>query len=140
MSIDNLLAKLDKVRRTGPDSWLARCPAHDDRGPSLSVRDAGEGKTLLHCFAQCSVDDVLFALDLSIDDLFPARLPKNHKSLRRSFPAHDVLEAVAKEATLVAVAAANIRQGIVLTDADHARLLVAVERLHEARGLANGER
>jgi putative DNA primase/helicase len=26
--------------------WMARCPTHDDRKPSLSIRDADDGKVL----------------------------------------------------------------------------------------------
>ena len=42
--------------------WMARCPAHDDRRPSLSVRDADSGKVLVHCFAGCPQRDVVDAL------------------------------------------------------------------------------
>jgi hypothetical protein len=41
--------------------WMARCPAHRDNNPSLSLRDAN-GKILVHCFAGCSQDDVVAAL------------------------------------------------------------------------------
>lgn len=47
-------------RRTGA-GWVARCPAHDDRSPSLSLREA-EGKVLVHCHAGCSQADVIEAL------------------------------------------------------------------------------
>jgi putative DNA primase/helicase len=40
---------------------MCRCPAHDDRTPSLSVR-AGERRLLFHCFAGCETADVLRAL------------------------------------------------------------------------------
>jgi hypothetical protein len=40
----------------------ARCPAHDDAHPSLSVKDGAEGKLLVHCHAGCSQDDVVAAL------------------------------------------------------------------------------
>lgn len=139
MSVQTLLSRLDKVRKTGPDSWVALCPAHEDKSPSLSVRDAGNGLVLAHCFAGCGIDAVLAAVGLTLDDIFPDRLPVNHKSLRRSFPAADVLETIAGEASIVAVAACNVRQGITLSDEDHARLLVASERIYEARRLANGE-
>ena len=32
---------------------MARCPAHDDREPSLSIRDGGDGRVLVHCHAGC---------------------------------------------------------------------------------------
>ena len=37
---------------------MARCPAHDDREPSFSVRDMADGPAL-HCFAGCSFKDVV---------------------------------------------------------------------------------
>lgn len=40
---------------------LCRCPAHDDRTPSLSVRP-GERRLLFHCFAGCETRKVLRAL------------------------------------------------------------------------------
>lgn len=40
---------------------LCRCPAHDDRSPSLSVR-VGERSLLFHCFAGCDNLDVITAL------------------------------------------------------------------------------
>lgn len=70
--VDTLLARLDRVRQTGADRWIARCPAHDDRSPSLSVRALPDGRVLLHDFAGCDVGDVLAALGLSLADLYPA--------------------------------------------------------------------
>ena len=139
MSADALLSRLDKVRRTGHNSWVACCPAHPDKSPSLSIRDADDGRVLVHCFAGCGIDSILGAAGLTIDDLFPERLAYNHSPMRRSFPAGDVLETISREASIVAVAACNIRQGVTLSDEDHARLLLASERIHEARRLANGQ-
>ena len=42
--------------------WIARCPAHDDRQASLSIRETGEGKILVHCFAGCDQRRVISAL------------------------------------------------------------------------------
>jgi putative DNA primase/helicase len=47
-------------RKTG-QGWTARCPAHDDREPSLSIRDA-HGKVLVRCHAGCSQRHVIAAL------------------------------------------------------------------------------
>jgi len=41
---------------------MCRCPAHDDRTPSLSVT-LGRKAILFHCFAGCSNEDVIAALD-----------------------------------------------------------------------------
>jgi hypothetical protein len=69
-----LLARLNAVHQTGPDRWTARCPAHDDRNPSLSVRDAGD-RLLVHCFAGCSPEAVVGALGLRMADLFASPPP-----------------------------------------------------------------
>jgi len=66
---DFLLVRLEEVKRVGPSSWMARCPAHDDRNPSLSV-SVKEGKLLLHCFAGCPAEAVLSAVGLSWRDLW----------------------------------------------------------------------
>jgi putative DNA primase/helicase len=38
------------------------CPAHDDRDPSLSIRDADDGKVLVRCHAGCDQQKVIAAL------------------------------------------------------------------------------
>lgn len=63
-TLDAILAHLDGVRRTSR-GFSARCPAHDDRTASLSIRarDSGDG-VLVHCFAGCTYRDVADALGL----------------------------------------------------------------------------
>jgi hypothetical protein len=55
------LARALGGRRSGR-TWLARCPAHDDREPSLAICDGGDGKVLVHCHAGCDQRDVLDVL------------------------------------------------------------------------------
>ena len=71
--INALLERLDRVRETGPGRWLARCPAHDDRHPSLSIRETEDGTILIKCWAGCSAADVVSAVGLEPRDLFPDR-------------------------------------------------------------------
>ena len=59
MTIDSIARALN-ARRSGA-GWIAKCPAHDDKNPSLSIRDA-DGKVLLHCHAGCTQGDVIDAL------------------------------------------------------------------------------
>lgn len=55
------IAKALGGRRAGGE-WMAPCPAHDDRTPSLSLRDANSGKVLVHCYAGCDQGRVIAAL------------------------------------------------------------------------------
>lgn len=41
---------------------MAKCPAHDDRSPSLSIRDGDRDKVLVKCHAGCAQSDVIDAL------------------------------------------------------------------------------
>ena len=69
MDIHEFLAKLQGVHENGADSWMARCPAHDDKNPSMSVSAKG-GKILVHCHAGCSADAIVEAMGLNMGDLF----------------------------------------------------------------------
>ena len=69
--IDIVLSRLENVRQTGPQSWQARCPAHEDLHPSLSIYEAEDGKVLLHCHAGCDTREILAILGLRMRDLFP---------------------------------------------------------------------
>ena len=42
--------------------WIARCPAHDDRKPSLSLSTNKDGKVLVRCHAGCDQAQVIDAL------------------------------------------------------------------------------
>jgi len=66
--VEVLLGRLEGVRRAGAGSWMARCPAHPDRNPSLSIA-LRDGRVLLHCFAGCPPEAVLGAVGLTWKDL-----------------------------------------------------------------------
>jgi hypothetical protein len=67
--VDVVLSRLERVRRSG-GGWEARCPAHEDRSPSLSVRVGDDGRVLVYCHAGCRTEDVVAAIGLSRRDLF----------------------------------------------------------------------
>jgi hypothetical protein len=71
MRTEGVLARVKQVRpsRLG---WVALCPAHLDRSPSLSIREGEDGRTLVHCFAGCTVGSIVAALGLKLSDLFAA--------------------------------------------------------------------
>lgn len=143
MSVDNLLQHLAKVKRTGDGRWLACCPAHADKSPSLSIRETDTGAILLHCFSGCTAHEIVSAVGLDMADLFPPRENGDHftKGERRPFPAADCLRAIAGEAQLVLIAAADLQAGRIPTDADRARLALAASRIAAALtagGIQNG--
>lgn len=131
MQVAALLSRLDRIKQTGPDTYQARCPAHDDNGPSLTIRETEDGKVLVHCFSGCSVHEIVSAIGLEISDLFPPRR-HNGKPERRPFPAIDALRAVAFEALVVAAAGSSLLTGAPLTSADRERLMLAVSRIQSA--------
>ena len=86
--VDRLHAK-----RSGK-SWIAKCPAHDDQKPSLSINEGADGRALVKCHAGCSTDDVLDALGLALSDLFPATLQRQSANGARSIlDWHECVEA-----------------------------------------------
>jgi hypothetical protein len=133
MSAEDLISRLERVKRTGAGRWQARCPAHDDRGPSLSVRELDDGRVLVHCFAGCEVHSVLSSVGLSFDDLFPSRDLGDHaKREGRPFPAADILRAIAFEALVVAMAGSAMLAGEPFNAFDRDRLFLAVSRIQAA--------
>ena len=104
--IDTVLRALEacgcKPRSTGGNQWVAKCPSHDDRRPSLSIAEGSDGRVLLHCHAGCSPEDVCGALGLDLRELFPANGTKN-PSAGKGSPKPSAKPAVfpsAKEAVL----------------------------------------
>lgn len=137
--IDAILSRLEKVKRTGHGTWIAACPAHDDKHPSMTLRECEDGRILAHCHGGCSIEQIVSAVGLDWEAWFPEKPLEFAKPERRPFPAADVLAALVDESRIVAVAASNLRNGLTLTDADHERLMIAAERILEARSVSLGE-
>ena len=137
MSAQVLLDRLQGVRHTARDRWIARCPSHDDRSPSLSVRELEDGRTLIKCFAGCGAIDVLSAVGLEWAALFPEKL--NHAAPSRScIPARDLLEIISEETSIVSIVAADILARCEICEADWKRLAIAAARISRARDHAYG--
>ena len=132
MSAQTLISRLEGVRAVGRDRWVARCPAHDDRGPSLSITER-DGRILFHCFAGCDAESVLNGAGLRWRDVLP---PGDTHTAGRSqpLPAALVLEACAREITVAALLAQEL--GMTLGSA---RLVEAGSRLNAALTLIGHE-
>jgi hypothetical protein len=70
--IETLLAKLPGAKKV-TNGWSARCPAHEDRKPSLSISENSEGAALVKCHAGCDISAILAAVGLKLADLFPPK-------------------------------------------------------------------
>lgn len=70
MAIEHIIDRLDMVKKTGDAKYIARCPAHEDKSPSLSLRELHDGRVLMHCFGGCSAGDVMDSIGLALSDLF----------------------------------------------------------------------
>lgn len=141
MSAATLLDRLDGVRVTGPGRWIARCPAHEDRSPSLSVRELEDGTALVRCFAGCGAADVVAAAGLELRDLFPERPAEHRRRPARAWAdARDTLACLATEGQVLAVAASDIVEGREVTAEDAARVAQAAGRVRNAWGAYRGHR
>jgi hypothetical protein len=130
MSLDALLSRLTKVKgRNG--SYTACCPAHDDKSPSLAIREDG-GKVLLHCFGGCEVSAIVGAVGMEMTDLFPPAEPKYQPQPKVKFFASDLLRVIALEAAIVSIAAHDMSKGKTLPKADLDRMKLAYERINAA--------
>lgn len=140
--VENLLQRLEKVKgRNG--SWTARCPAHADGSPSLAVRQADDGRVLLHCFAGCDTQSVVEAVGLSMLDLFPPEEkrreypPEGKPILKPAFYASDLMRIIGFEALVVQIVAFDIANNKPISQETRDRMLVAYERIDEAMRMAN---
>ncbi len=71
MKIEEFLSYLKNVKRVRENEYMALCPAHNDKKPSLSVGlSENKKQILLHCYAGCSAEDILNAVGLKKKDLY----------------------------------------------------------------------
>src|SRR3990172_157036 len=74
MDVKVLLSRLEKPKKSRAprgciEEWISRCPAHNDRKPSLSIGLTKEGKILLKCFAGCTPESILEAIGFKMADI-----------------------------------------------------------------------
>jgi len=77
-AFETVLARLNEAGsdpKAGVRGYMARCPAHDDRDPSMNVDQGVGGRVILRCYAGCSTQAILDALGLTWGHLFPDGAP-----------------------------------------------------------------
>jgi len=140
-NLDVLLSRLSKVKgRNG--SWTACCPAHEDKSPSLSIRQVDDGRILMHCFANCAIQAIVDAVGMDVGDLFPSdekrmNYPDSVKPVKAAFYATDLMRIIHFEATIVQIVAFDLSEGKDISETDRQRLRLAYERITEAMRYAN---
>jgi hypothetical protein len=128
-----LLDRLEHVKQTGPGRWIACCPAHEDRSPSLSIREMEDGRLLLYDFGGCHVDAVLAAVGLGLSDLFERPLPHSLPATHSRIPARDLIALLDHEITVAALILADVLAHRTVTAEQWARLATAAGRIGKAR-------
>lgn len=123
MPINNLLSKLDKVKPNGSGKWLACCPAHPDKSPSLAIKQTDDGKILIHCFGGCQVSEIVSAIGLQLSDLMPYNPTYQKGAKPPRFNKYELFDKLAAEALILSM---GIRQLLNFQDLDEADLKRAI--------------
>jgi putative DNA primase/helicase len=69
--LEKVLSAIGDYKQSGK-SYKARCPAHEENSPSLSISAAGDGTVLVKCHSGCTAEAIVMALGLTMRDLFPS--------------------------------------------------------------------
>ena len=94
-TVENVLAALGEYTKTG-SGYKARCPAHNDSSPSLSISEGDNGKAVVCCHAGCTQDAVMAKLGYSAREANASRASKPNKDKPRN--RHATAEAAIKAA------------------------------------------
>ncbi|MCO5107132.1 MAG: hypothetical protein M9907_08625 [Burkholderiaceae bacterium] len=154
MSVEALVPHLKRVRRVGRNRLVACCPAHPDRGPSLSVAEGDDGRILIHCFAGCAPLAVLEAVGLDFAALFPERDPddvgrragwrsavaRDARQRTEAIPPRTALIAIHADATEAAVIVSDVAEGRRTAESARADLWTLAGRIAAALSMTEGRR
>ena len=139
MSADTLLSRLTKVRKMGADRWMACCPSHQDKTPSLSIRECSDGRVLIHCWTGCSVEAILDSVGLDFDALFPEKELGNYVPREKMpFSHREAMAALVPETFTVALIGRQMVSGIPNDEKTQQALILAVSRIAAAHSYAEG--
>lgn len=129
--IDLVLERVQKARKVSADSYMACCPAHDDKSPSMRITQR-DGRVLIHCMAGCTPDDILDAIGLKWNDLYEDKWDAAKAAAfaqKTRMPRIDPLD---HERTIIEIALSDDAKGKKFSMEDRARIELALERLEAA--------
>jgi hypothetical protein len=130
-ALNRVLDRLDAVSGKEP-RWMAKCPAHADRSPSLRIAVGDDGRVLLKCHAGCETSAVVKALGLGLADLFESRA-----DYKPDFQSKAHREEMAHARIVQRMGQIARERGEELNDEDLATLCAAVAKLSEAGELTH---
>ncbi|NOR71252.1 MAG: DNA primase [Methylomarinum sp.] len=131
--INNVLSRLDRVKRTGEGKWLAPCPAHNDKSPSLAIKEADNGNILIHCFAGCSVHEIVESINLTLADLMPDNPTFKKGSKPPKFNKYELFDRVLFESLILYLAIRQIFNNKPLSNEDLQRVKKAMEVIFDIK-------
>lgn len=137
--IDTILGALKKVCKSSKEgSWMALCPGHEDKSPSLSIRELSDGRVLIYCHAGCEPLEVLDALGLRFEDLFPKSFTNSAIAPeKRPFNPLEVLVALQDEVIRVYIIGRDMLEGR-HSEESQSRLGLALERINAGIAATGG--
>jgi len=120
MKAEKLLERLEMVRKTGTGKWIARCPAHDDGTPSLSVTEIENGnRVLIHCRGGCGALHILESIGMDWSALYPDE-QESYRPMWRSNTEQKAIDDM-----IIAIAQARRDKGERLNEVDKQALIQA---------------
>lgn len=137
--IKKLIPLLKEARNYKTGYWSACCPAHDDKKPSLSVREFPDESISVVCFSGCSTEAILTAVKLNPRDLFPRndvdsyeyRPPSKLFAHRLPFTPERI-KSLRRDMLYVQIATAQLASGEELSEEDLDKLGIIAINIYEA--------
>ena len=132
MDVKDVLDRLEQV--TGSNGkWMARCPAHKDKSPSLAISETDD-RVLIHCFAGCETEDVIATTGLSLADLFYNKLSGGELTERKRSRYKEALITERLQVAIINSAEVNERP---LTTIEQERRLLGQHRISKLEVVLN---
>ena len=123
MSVEAILMMLEGVKPSGKGRWMALCPVHGDKSPSMGIKECDDGTVLMNCFA-CGANgiEIAEAAGVSVSELFPP------DSGRPTGPSREQRATIETDKVIILIYEADKRGGREQTLADYRRYKLATER------------
>lgn len=133
-NINILLNALTDFKQKGKGKYVALCPVHNEKTPSLHIKELSDDRIIMHCFG-CGANgvEICQSLNIDLDVLFPEKMPlEGYRRERRPFNASEILSSLLHEATVLSIAASQIVHGKPLNKSDSERIELARKRIDGA--------